>query len=69
VRLEPQDAFVELLRNTFRPELVRALQGEVAHMQAVTGLAARVPVWRLERPWGFDDLEQMLDLIEERWPA
>ncbi len=64
-RLGPQAAFLELVRNTYRLEMVQDVLGRVAHMQAIARLVESVPVLRLERPRRLERLSELALRIEQ----
>ena len=52
-----------VLRHTYRPRLLHALEGAQAHLARVAALA-RVPMWRLTRSPDRERLPEALDLLE-----
>ncbi len=64
VALSPQDAFLELMRHTYRLGMVQAVLGPAEHLRAVTRLAEAVPVLRLERRRGLDRLGELAETLE-----
>jgi hypothetical protein len=63
VPLGPQESFVELVRHTYRLELVQAVLGAEQHLAAVARLAGAIPVLRLERRRGLERLHDLAALV------
>ena len=64
-RTKPQDAFLELLRHTYRVEMVQTVLGREAHMRAIARLIEAVPILRLERPRKLERLAELAALVEQ----
>lgn len=64
-RLTPHQGFVELVRFTYVPSLLRHSQSMKTHFAQCVALADRVPVIRLERPDDLSRLMRLAEVIEE----
>lgn len=63
--IQPQDAFVELTRNSRAMTFLRDAHSLNAHMRQCARLVAKVPVCRLRRRPVLADLPEVIRLIEE----
>ena len=62
-RLEGLEAAEAVFANTYRGGFVRASNSHESHWTSAVGLVRRVPVYRLDRRWGRQDIEQQCELI------
>jgi hypothetical protein len=63
--LPPQEAFVELVRNSRAVSLLRDLDSRNTHLHQCSRLVAEVPICRLKRRPVLTDLPEVVRLIEE----
>jgi hypothetical protein len=61
--ISPRDAFIELVRHSFSPNLVEAAGLQAGRMEIFARLVTRIPVRRLLYPSGFEHLEQVAETI------
>jgi hypothetical protein len=64
-RLTGVDAVDALVANTYRGAYVRVLGETKRHLMQCLELARTVPIFRMERVWGFDAFANQARLIEE----
>lgn len=61
--VSPRDAFIELVRHSFSPNLVEAAGLQAGRTEIFARLVTKVPVRRLLYPSGFEHLEQVAETI------
>ena len=61
--ISPRDAFIELVRHSFSPNLVEAAGLQAGRTEIFARLVTRVPVRRLLYPSGFEHLERVAETI------
>lgn len=61
--ISPRDAFIELVRHSFSPNLVEAAGLQAGRTEIFARLVTRVPVRRLLYPSGFEHLERVAEAI------
>jgi hypothetical protein len=62
-KISPRDAFIELVRHSFSPNLVEAAGLQAGRTEIFARLVTRVPVRRLLYPSGFEHLERVAEAI------
>lgn len=63
-RLKAPDAFIEIVRNTYMNRYLRATGQSAEHFRQCESLVKKVPVFKLKRPYDFERLPQVAELIE-----
>ncbi|HYU35251.1 MAG TPA: hypothetical protein VEW48_24120 [Thermoanaerobaculia bacterium] len=63
IELSPRDALIELLRQSFSPQLVEAAGLQPARFDLLARLVLAVPVKRLRYPSGFDRLPAVAEAV------
>ena len=63
------DATKLLLTNAYRPKLVRRLDQQGMYFQGGTTIAAAAGIFRLKRPFGFDQVAGTIAMLEEHWAS
>jgi hypothetical protein len=61
--VSPRDAFIELVRHSFSPNLVEAAGLQAGRMEIFARLVTRIPVRRLLYPSGFEHLDRVAETI------
>lgn len=64
-RLSGVAAVEPLAANTYRGAYVERIQGRSAYWRAYVDLAQRVPIFAAERPWGFEQLDEVGERLLE----
>ena len=62
--LRPQEAFTELIRNTYGRKLLQAVR-PASHLQQCADVVNSVPIRRLRRPYSLEALSDVVQLVEE----
>lgn len=64
--LGPQEAFPEIVRNTYTAGLIEAngATGASDHLKGCASIVSKVPVKRLRRGRGLDQIQDLLDMVE-----
>lgn len=65
--LGPQEAFSEIVRNTYTAGLIEAngATGASDHLKGCASIVSKVPVKRLRRGRGLDQIQDLLDMVEK----
>lgn len=61
-------ALSAIVANIYRPRLFRLMRGAATGYHISIEILKRVEVFSMERPWGFDRLDDVMDAVEHHFP-
>jgi hypothetical protein len=62
--VSPAEAFVALISHSYALRFIKTAGATPTHFEQSRQLAACVPLWRLQRPYGLDALPEIIRLVE-----
>ena len=67
IQLSGIEALTSIIKNTYQPHLVPALNVQKEHFVYCAKIANQVSIYRMFRPWGKENIEPWLDNLERHW--
>ena len=62
-QLKPHSAVSYLIRDTYRPSMVKRFGNQTGHLKQCADIAAIVPCYSLRRPKNFSEIQKSVDLV------